>query len=154
MSDNKIILTKEGFDKLNQELDLLKNTKRPQAVESLKKAREMGDLSENSAYSAAKEELSFVDSRIIELEAKMARVEVMTENNHSATIGLGSTVQLSSLDGSSSYTIVNQEEADISKNKLSNKSPLGAALIGKKKNDLVDVVTPVAKDQYRIVNIK
>src|SRR3989344_6700389 len=106
MSDNKIILTKEGFDKLNQELDLLKNTKRPQAVESLKKAREMGDLSENSAYSAAKEELSFVDSRIIELEAKMARVEVMTENNHSATIGLGSTVQLSSLDGSSSYTIV------------------------------------------------
>jgi len=149
-----IPMTPEGLKKLHEELKHLKAVERPKNVADIEAARGMGDLSENSAYSAAKEELSFVDSRIIELEAKMARVEVMTENNHSATIGLGSTVQLSSLDGSSSYTIVNQEEADISKNKLSNKSPLGAALIGKKKNDLVDVVTPVAKDQYRIVNIK
>ncbi|OGK20671.1 transcription elongation factor GreA [Candidatus Roizmanbacteria bacterium RIFCSPHIGHO2_02_FULL_37_13b] len=151
---NKVILTKEGFEKLNQELDVLKNQKRPQAVETLKKAREMGDLSENNAYTSAKEELGFVDSRILELEDKLNNAQIMEENNNSSHVVIGSIVDVSSDNQVFTYTIVSQEESDLQHNKISNKSPLGMSLMGKKKNDIVDVVTPINVDRYKIVSIK
>lgn len=147
--------TKEGFEKIKTELAQLVNTKRPVAVRRLETARGMGDLSENSEYHAAKEDLSFIEGRIKELEELVQNASVVTQslqNLNMVDIGCRVTVEK---DGQQiTYFIVGEFEADPLTNKLSHISPIGKAFLGKKIGEIVEVEVPVGKFEYRILDIK
>ena len=151
---NQHQITQEGYNKLEEELKHLKDEKRPKAVERLKRAREMGDLSENSEYSAAKEELSFLDTRIIEIEEILRSATIITNGIHKDVVDLGDSVVVSVNGSSENYTIVGEHEADVATNKLSQSSPIGSALLGHKKGDVVEVMTPSGKVEYKIISVK
>jgi len=149
----KIQLTKEGFDNLQKEYQTLKEVKRPAVVERLQKARAMGDLSENSAYSSAKEELSFVEGRIQEIEEILKNAEVSQHNKSANEISLGAWVTVE-IDGKKQqFHIVGEFEADPIKKKLSHTSPTGKALMGKKTGELVEVIVPAGKLKYKVIKI-
>lgn len=150
----KTQLTKQGYDNLKKELDELKTKKRQQAVDRLSKARAMGDLSENSEYSAAKEQLAFVEGRIQEIEEILKNVEVIENNNQENYIQLGSSVSVEINGKKELFQIVGEFEADPLNKKLSHTSPIGKALIGKKPGDWVEIQVPVGKIKYKIVEIK
>ena len=150
----KVQLTKDGYKNLQKEYKELVEIKRPYAVERLGKARAMGDLSENSEYSAAKEELAFVEGRIQEIEQilKLAEVVENHNDNHKVAVGVAVTVEV---DGrQEQFNIVGEFEADPLKKKLSHTSPIGQALLGKKVGDLAEVEVPAGKIKYRIVEIR
>ena len=150
----KTQLTQEGFNKLKTEHQELIENKKPQAVDRLQKARAMGDLSENSEYTAAKEELSFVEGRVREIEEILNNAEVIENNNTGDLVQVGSIVTVQ-MDGKSDlFQIVGEFEADPMNKKLSQNSPIGQALINKKVGDLVEVDIPAGKIQYKIVEIK
>jgi transcription elongation factor GreA len=150
----KIQLTKQGYDDLQKEHQDLVKDKKLQAVDRLQKARSMGDLSENSEYNAAKDELAFVEGRISEIE-EIFKQAVVVENHVSGNkVELGTFV-LVEVDGRKElFQIVGEFEADPMNKKLSQNSPIGQALINKKVGDLVEVNIPVGKVQYKIVEIK
>lgn len=150
----KTQLTKQGYDNLKKELDELKTKKRQQAVDRLSKARAMGDLSENSEYSAAKEQLAFVEGRIQEIEEILKNVEVIENNNQENYIQLGSSVSVEINGKKELFQIVGEFEADPLNKKLSHTSPIGKALIGKKPGDWVEIQVPAGKIKYKIVEIK
>ncbi|CAI26570.1 transcription elongation factor GreA [Ehrlichia ruminantium] len=150
-------ITKAGFEKLELELESLKY-ERPQIIKSISEARELGDLSENAEYHAARERQGLVESKIMELESKKSRAEVIDVANLSGdTVMFGATVTMSIYDeqtGSTDeviYQIVGEYESDISKRMISIKSPLVISLLGKKEGDVVEVKTP--KGDYRIYKI-
>ncbi|MCL4364522.1 transcription elongation factor GreA [Patescibacteria group bacterium] len=146
-------LTKEGFENLKKELGELTKVKRPYAVERLHKARSMGDLSENSEYTAAKEELAFVEGRIQEIEEILKRVEVVENHNGNNTVEVGTSVTVE-VDGKKElFQIVGEFEADPLNKKLSHTSPIGQALVGKKVGDWIEVQVPAGKIKYKIVDI-
>lgn len=149
---DQVLITQNGLNELKNELSDLQNTKRPALVERLSIARSMGDLSENSDYISAKEELSFMDSRIEELESLIfnAKVEVPSDN---VAVSFGHTVKVKINSSEAAFQIVGEPEADPSKRKISHSSPLGLALMGKKVGDLVEVDAPVGKISYNIVSI-
>ena len=150
----KTQLTKTGYEAIKKEYEELVSVKRPQAVERLQKARSMGDLSENSEYSAAKEELAFVEGRVQEIEEILKTAEVVENHNGSTHIELGSSVTVQ-VDGKTElFQIVGEFEADPLNKKLSHTSPIGQALIGKTVGDLVEVDVPAGKIKYKIVDIK
>ncbi len=150
----KVELTKEGYQKIVSELDELKKTKRPYAVDRLQKARAMGDLSENSEYVAAKEELAFIEGRIQEIEEILKNVVVAENHNHSQTVALGNYVTVG-IDGKEDiFQIVGEYEANPMQKKLSLTSPIGAALLNKKVGDDVWADTPAGKIKYKVVDIK
>lgn len=150
----KIQLTKEGFENLQKELkDLLEN-KKPTAVDRLSKARAMGDLSENSEYTAAKEDLSFVEGRIQEVEEIIKTAEVVTNHNGNHTVDVGAAVTVEADGKKDEFHIVGEFEADPMNKKLSHTSPIGNALLGKKVGDLVEVTIPAGKIIYKILGIK
>lgn len=152
MNDSYVV-TQEGYDNLRSEIDMLKAQKRPIAVERLKKAREMGDLSENSEYSSAREDLTMLDGRIAEIEEMLNRAEIVDHVSNNNVVELGETV-LIEIDGKrDTYQIVGELEADISAKKLSNTSPIGKALLGKKKGDSVEVKIPAGSATYKILEI-
>ena len=153
MDDKKIYLTKEGLDELKQEYEELVKVKRPEILDRVSQARNMGDLSENAEYTVAREELSFIDGRIDELEELLKQV-VMISNNHSNTIKLGSTVKVHTGKDHDEFTVVGEWEADPKEKKISHESPLGKALIGKKVGDKVEVEAPAGKVTYTIKEIK
>lgn len=146
-----ILFTKEGFDDTKKELGNLVS-QRPSAVEDLKKAREMGDLSENGYYKSARFKLSGLDRRIRELSSilKYARIE---EKNTTGEVGINSKVSV--YDGKTThvYTIVGEYESNPMKGKISHKSPLGKSLMGKKKNEKISVTTPSGITTYTILEI-
>lgn len=151
--NHSTLITSQGLTQLKTELADLNGSKRPSIVERLSIARSMGDLSENSDYQSAKEELSFTDGRIAELEEIVtnAKTIVPTQSNtvdfgHMVTVQVGSTKVV--------FHIVGEWEADPSKKKISHSSPLGKALIGKKVGEKVEVEAPVGKVQYTIVGIE
>lgn len=150
----KTQLTKEGYDCLQTEYQTLKTLKRPRAVERLHKARSMGDLSENSEYTAAKENLSLVEGRILEVEEILKNVEIVNNNNGNHHIDIGSQVTVQTAVGKDNFRIVGEFEADPLKKKLSHTSPIGKALIGKKVGDEVEINVPAGKLKYKIVEIK
>jgi transcription elongation factor GreA len=150
----KTQLTKEGYNSLQTEYQTLKTLKRPQAVERLHKARSMGDLSENSEYTAAKENLSLVEGRILEVEEILKNVEIVNNNNGNHYVDIGSQVIVQTTIGNDSFKIVGEFEADPLKKKLSHTSPIGKALIGKKVGDEVEISVPAGKLKYKIVEIK
>ena len=149
-------ITIEGFEKIKKELEELKNIKRPKIVEAIAEARGHGDLKENAEYHAAKEEQSKIESRIIEINDLIARANIIdvTKLEKKDNVVFGSTVQLIDLDTNTKkiYKIVGKDEADIKKNFIYFRSPMGKALIGKKKKEIMTVTTPSdEKKIYKIV---
>ncbi|MBU0572468.1 transcription elongation factor GreA [Patescibacteria group bacterium] len=151
---NNIQITKQGFENLEKELDGLVNTKRPKLVERLANARGQGDLSENSDYQNAKEELDFLDGKISELEGVIHNAEVVSGKNNNGEIAVGAEVTLKIQDEEHVYYIVGEWEADPISKKISHSSPLGLALVGKKIGEKVEVEAPAGKVVYEILSIK
>lgn len=151
-------ITKKGFEALKAELDRLRKVERPNVIEAIAEARAHGDLSENAEYDAAKERQGFIESRIIEIESKLAdaRVVEITAARTTETVVFGSTVLVIEQESQSKkqYTLVGQDEADMKFNKISIQSPVGRALIGKRVGDFVEVTTPVKQVEYEVVEIK
>ena len=138
----KTIVTREGLEKLQEELNELKTVTRVKVGNDLKKARAFGDLSENSEYDEAKNEQAKVEGRILELEEILKNVEVV-EGVKTTGVGFGNTVLVEDESGEvSEYTIVGAAEANFLENKISNESPIGAAIFGKKAGDKVTFTTP------------
>ena len=157
MQEKKNILTYEGLRKYEDELHDLKVVKRQEVAQKIKEAREQGDLSENAEYDAAKDEQRDIETEIAELEAILANCEVIQDNDKNKdAVKMESVVVLHDVefDEDIEYTIVGSSEADSLNNKISNESPLGAALIGKKKGDTVKVEAPVGEIEYTVVSVK
>lgn len=157
MNDNKkIYLTKEGLDELKKEYDHLTNKRRPELRERVSQARNMGDLSENGEYIAAREELAFIDGRIEEIE-EILKQAVLIETKGSgngSTVKLGSTVILSRAGKKESFKLVGEWEADPKEKKISHESPLGKALIGRQRGEKVEVTAPAGHILYTIIDVK
>ena len=151
-------ITSQGLEKIKKELSELKNIKRPKIIEAIAEARGHGDLKENAEYHAAKEEQSKIESRIIEINDLIARANVVdvTMLEKKDKVIFGSTVYLIDLgnDKKKIYKIVGKDEADITKNYIYFRSPIGKALIGKKKKELVTVTTTSGEKNFEIKEIK
>ena len=151
-------ITSQGLEKLKKELNELKNIKRPKIVVAIAEARSHGDLKENAEYHAAREEQAKIESRIIEINDLVARANVIdvTKLEKKENVIFGSTVIVLDLDNNQkkTYKIVGKDEADLSKNYIYFKSPIGKALIGKNKKDLVTVTTPSGEKKFEIIEIK
>ena len=151
-------ITYQGLDKLKKELKELKNIKRPKIVEAIAEARAHGDLKENAEYHAAREEQAKTEGRIINIEDLIARANVIdiTKLEKKENVIFGSTVILIDLDNNQkkTYKIVGKDEADIAKNFIYFRSPIGKALIGKKKKELITVVTPSGEKNFEIAEVK
>lgn len=154
MSDavHKVNLTQDGYDELVVELAKLKDTKLPNAIDRVAQARAHGDLSENSEYHSAREDLAFIEGRVDELEALIARATIVTKTSKS-TIDVGSKVTVKANGSSHTYHIVGEYEADPMQKKISHSSPLGKALVGKKVGQDVEFEAPVGKVVYTIEKI-
>ena len=150
----KIQLTQKGYNDLKIELQDLIKIKRPKAIDRLGKARSMGDLSENSEYTAAKEELAFVEGRVREIEEILDNANIVENNQVGDQVQVGSSVTVQTDGKSELFQIVGEFEADPMNKKLSQNSPIGQALINKKVGDSVEVDIPAGKIQYKIVEIK
>ena len=155
---NKEPITSQGLKKLKEELEELKNIRRPKIVEAIAEARGHGDLKENAEYHAAKEEQAKIESRIIEVNDLIARANVVdvTALEKKDNVIFGSTVYLINLKNNEKnvYKIVGKDEADVAKNYIYFRSPIGKALIGKKKKDLVSVATPSGEKNFEITEVK
>lgn len=158
MAANKpMVLTAEGLKKMTDELDYLKNTKRVEVKENLAVARSFGDLSENSEYDEAKNEQAKVESRINELEEILKNVVVINEsdlNSGIANVGMTVKVYDEEFDEEIEYNIVGTNEADPLKNNISDQSPIGMALIGKKVDEIAEVEAPSGIIKLKILDIK
>jgi len=154
INTKKNFLTQEGLDELRKELEELKKIKRPGVVLRLSAAREMGDLSENAEYTAAREELAFIDNRLDELELLLKQAVVIDDKHSTQSIVLGSEVTLT-IDGKKeTFMIVGEWEADPMEKKISHESPLGKALMEKSVGDEIEVDAPAGKVIYKIISIK
>lgn len=155
MDAKKIYLTQQGFDDLKKEYDDLVKVKRPQVVARLSSAREMGDLSENAEYSAAREELAFIDGRIDELETILKHATLIADapKSQKALVSLGSKVTVKIDSKKEIFSLVGEWEANPAEKKISHESPLGKALMGKTVGDEIEVEAPVGKMRYTIVSI-
>ena len=154
---DKIPITNIGFEKLEEELKILKSTERPTVIKSIAEAREHGDLSENAEYHAAKEKQSFIEGRIADLENKISRAEIIiTKKLKSNKVIFGATVTLGEVGKKKQivYQIVGTEEADVESGKISISSPLARALLGKKIDDSVEVYSPGGSKEYEVENIE
>ena len=151
-------ITIQGFEKLKEELEELKNIRRPKIVEAIAEARGHGDLKENAEYHAAKEEQAKIEGRVIEINDLIARANVVdvTTLEKKDNVVFGSTVYLVNLENNEKniYKIVGKDEADMTKNYIYFRSPIGKALIGKNKKDLVMVETPSGEKNFEITEIK
>ena len=153
----KFPITNKGFEKLETELKSLKSTERPNVIKAIAEARAHGDLSENAEYHAAKEKQSFIEGRIADLENKISRAEVINTRVLSGNkIIFGATVTLGEVGRKKNivYQIVGTEEADVENGKISVSSPLARALLGKKIDDLVEVLSPGGSKEYEVENIE
>lgn len=152
-ANHHMMLTKDGLLQLKNEYDELVNVKRPDVVKRLSDARDLGDLSENSEYAAAKQDLAFIDGRILELEEILHSAKVV--NGHSKkSIDIGCKVTLTTNGKREVFTVVGEWEADPMQKKISHESPLGKALLGKKSGESVEVEAPAGKLHYQILAIE
>ena len=153
----EVILTQEGFDKLEEELNYLKTEKRTEIAERIKVARGFGDLSENSEYDEAKNAQSENEQQIAELEIKIRNAKVIDSSEiDTKTVQIGNTVKLydEEFEEEIEYTIVGSTEVNLAENKISNESPIGKALLGRKKGEVVDVDAPDGIIKFKILAIK
>ena len=152
----KQFLTKKGYEERVALLENLKVVRRKEVAQKLKEAREQGDLSENAEYDAAKDEQRDIEAQIVELENILKNAEIIQDNDKSKDkIKMESVVKLHDVeyDEDIEYTIVGSSEADSLNSKISNESPLGAALIGKKVGDTVKIEAPVGEIEYKIISV-
>ena len=157
MEDREIMLTEEGYKKLVDELQYLKGPRKMEVAERIKVAREFGDISENSEYDDAKNEQALLEARILEIENTLRHAKVVDDDDVSTRkVGVGTLVTLYDYEFEEEikYGIVGASEVNIEENKISNESPVGKALIGRKKGEEVDVETPGGIAKYKIVDIK
>ncbi len=151
-------ITVTGLKNLKSELENLKNVQRPKIVEAIAEARSHGDLKENAEYHAAKEQQALIESRVIAINDVIARANVIdvTKIDNEGKVIFGSTVKLEDLESNKkiAYKLVGQDEADVSKNFIFYKSPIGKALIGKNKGDMVNVNTPSGERNFEIKNVE
>jgi len=151
-------ITLQGLEKLKKELIELKNIKRPKIIQAIGEARAHGDLKENAEYHAAKDEQAKIEGRIIKINDLIARANVIdvTKLKKKDNVIFGSTVDLVDLENNKkkTYKIVGEDEADLKKNLIYFKSPVGRALIGKNKKDLITVVTPSGEKNFKIVEVQ
>lgn len=155
MADKHIYLTAEGLEDLKKEHHDLSKVRRPEVVKRVASARELGDLSENAEYQAARDELAFIDGRLEELEDLLKKVQVIKSHaTDASSVELGSTVTLDHKGKNEDYMVVGEWEADPVEKKISHASPLGKALLGKKIGESVEVEAPVGKLVYTIISLK
>lgn len=150
-----VYLTKEGFQKLAEELEYLKTTKRRQISKAIGEARSHGDISENAEYDAAKDAQGMNEKKIAELEDKLSRAQILDDSISKDEVLIGATVKLKDLDTEEEleYTLVSEEEADYAQNKISVTSPVGSALMNLKENAEVEIKIPAGKLRYKILQI-
>lgn len=154
-TQNKVVhVTKNGLNALKAELEELARVKRPALVERLERARQEGDLSENSDYINAKEELEFLDGRIDELKEVVGNARVVSQNGNGNHVDIGTTVIVEQNGDRNEFHIVGEWEADPMKKKISHESPLGKQLVGKKVGETAEVEAPAGIVIYKIVDIK
>ena len=157
MEEKEVLLTQEGYDNLEKELEYLKTEKRTEISERIKVALGFGDLSENSEYDEAKNAQAANETKIAELENKLRYAKIIDESEvDTKTVQIGNIVKVhdEEYDEDTEYTIVGSTEVDLSQNKISNESPIGASLLGAKKNQIVEAVTPGGTVKYKILAIK
>lgn len=156
MANDQVILTEEGLKEKQEKLDYLKTVRRGEISEQIKEARAFGDLSENAEYDEAKNEQARVETEIARLE-KVLRNAIVVEDNaiDLSTVNIGTTVRILDIEFNEEeeYHIVGSVEADADKKRISNESPVGAALIGKKVGEVADVQTPAGIIQFKIIDI-
>ena len=153
MNNKPAYLSKEGLEQVRQELEELVNVRRAEVAARIHEAKEHGDISENAEYEDAKNEQAFVEGRIQALSALVKNAVVITENHSTTHVQIGSTVTLQSDDGKEKFTIVGSAEAAPSQGRISNESPVGRALLGRKKGDTVVVTVPAGDTSYKILSI-
>jgi transcription elongation factor GreA len=154
---NEVILTREGYEKLKDEIELLSTTKRREIAERIKTAREFGDIAENAEYDDAKNEQMMLEHRIAQLEHRLRSARVIEQNEITAdAVSIGSRVKLKDMDANETieYHIVGSAEANPAEYKLSNESPVGKAIIGRKKGETVEVAAPRGALKFKILDIK
>ncbi|MCL6445052.1 MAG: transcription elongation factor GreA [Alicyclobacillus sp.] len=157
MAEKEVLLTPEGLQKLEEELEHLKSVKRREVAERIKLAISYGDISENSEYEDAKNEQAFVEGRIMTLEKMLRNARIIQGDEvNTDMVSIGSTVVLKDLefDEEVEYTIVGSAEADPASNKISNESPVGRALLGKTVGSVVDVAVPAGTLQFKVLEIR
>lgn len=156
MSEKRTILTYEGLKAREEELRVLKTIKRKEVAEKIKEARGQGDLSENAEYDSAKEEQAEIEARIVMLEKMLRSAVVIDEDDvDKDAVGFGSRVRLLDIEFNeeTTYVLVGSAEADPSQGKISNESPLGSSLVGKKQNDIISINAPAGQISYKILEI-
>jgi len=160
MSEKKVVLTYEGLKRLEDELENLKTVRRKEVAQKIKEARGQGDLSENAEYDSAKEEQAEIESRIVQLEKMLRNAEIIDKKDSDAdaadaeeTISVGSVVNLldKEFDEKVTYTLVGSAEADPMRGMISNESPLGLALLGRARGDVVKINAPDGMIEYEIL---
>ncbi|MDL2335649.1 MAG: transcription elongation factor GreA [Chloroflexota bacterium] len=153
MNNKPAYLSKDGLEQIRQELAELVNTRRAEIAARIHEAKEHGDITENAEYEDAKNEQAFVEGRIQALSALVKNAVVITENHSSTHVQIGSTVTIQSKDGKESFMIVGSAEASPAEGRISNESPVGRALLGRKKGDEVVVTVPAGDSKYKILSI-
>lgn len=157
MVNKEIIVTPSGYKKLEEELEQLKTVKRHDVTEKIRNAVSYGDISENSEYEDAKNEQAFVEGRILTIENMLRNARIIKEDEvNTDVVSVGTTVRLKDIEFAETveYTIVGSTEADPMANLISNESPLGSAILGRKKNEIVDVNTPSGVMKYKVLSIR
>ena len=150
----EIYLTSKGLSSVKDELEFLKRNKRAEIAQKIQQAREYGDLTENSEYDAAMDEQGMVENRIAELEGIVKESRVIEEDINNDFVVIGSTVKIEMDNEIDEFTIVGRVEADPSKKKISNESPLGMALLGAKIGEEVEVATPIVRYKCKVLEVK
>ena len=153
----EVILTADGYKKLQQEIDVLRNDKRREVAERIRVAREFGDIAENAEYDDAKNEQAMLEHKIAQLEERLLSARVITKKEISKdAVSVGAHVRLRDMQANKTfeYHIVGSAEANPAENKLSNESPVGKAIMGKKKGEVVEVIAPRGSLKFKIMEIK
>lgn len=159
VTDDVVLLTKEGLEAIKEEYETLKTSKRKEVAGRLKEAISYGDLSENSEYEEAKNEQAFVEGRIVELEKMIKNAQIIDEEKaHSGkSVQIGTTVKLKNItkdEDPEEYTIVGSTEADPLNHRISNESPIGQGILKKKKGDKVKIIAPAGEYEFEILELK
>jgi transcription elongation factor GreA len=157
MAVKDVLLTPEGLEKLKGEIEYLKTDKRREVAERIKHAREFGDITENSEYDDAKNEQAMVEQKIAQLEERLTRARLIEKKDvPKGVVAVGTRVRLKDMDANETieYVIVGSAEANPREQKLSNESPVGRAIIGRKKGETVEVAAPRGSLKYKIVDVK
>jgi transcription elongation factor GreA len=152
MEKDKVILTKEGLEKLKKEYENLTDVKRKEVTARISKAREYGDINENSEYDTAREEQSFIEGRILELQEILRSAQVVSSEEKAGAVQIGSKVKVEVEGDSDEFVIVSSVEADPMRGKISNESPVGKALLGAQVGDVVTVSSTI-KSTYKILKV-